>query len=237
VVLYQQNWAGAEAAANSVIAMGYTLAPNYADLFTPEGQDTPEDIWRVEFTAQESNSIGFYYQSKTFGGRREEAPSAALRDAYEANDARKAWNIRVDPRGRRYGNKYPTAVGAEDLHVIRFAEVLLIKAEAQARQGKLTEAIATVNPIRVRAGLAPLVLGVTVIGTGNVLDTQQEVIDAILKERRLELAMEGDRFPDLVRTGRAVAVLNIADRPYQALFPIPQRELDVAPNLTQNPGY
>ncbi len=112
--------------------------------------------------------------------------------------------------------------------MIRFAEVLLIKAESEARQNKLGEALASLNPVRVRAGLALLVLGVDVV-------TQQDVIDAVLREWLLELAFEGDRWPDLVRTGRAVAVLGIEQ--FQALYPIPRAELDVAPNLVQNPGY
>ena len=48
-------------------------------------------------------------------------------------------------------------------------------------------------------------------------------------------ALEGDRWSDLIRTGDAVAVLGI--EPFQTLFPIPQSELDLAPNLEQNPGY
>ena len=65
--------------------------------------------------------------------------------------------------------------------------------------------------------------------------TRQEVIDAILLERRRELAFEGDRWPDLVRTGRAAEVLEIPA--FRTLFPIPQNEVDVAPSITQNPGY
>src|SRR6185503_9961962 len=63
--------------------------------------------------------------------------------------------------------------------------------------------------------------------------SQDEVLAAIDLERRLELAFEGDRWPDLVRTGQAVAVLGIPES--QALFPIPQSERDVAPGVTQNP--
>ncbi len=54
-------------------------------------------------------------------------------------------------------------------------------------------------------------------------------------ERRLELAFEGDRWADLVRTGRAATVMGID--PAMTLWPIPQNERDVAPGLTQNPGY
>lgn len=64
---------------------------------------------------------------------------------------------------------------------------------------------------------------------------QDEVIARILNERRLELAFEGDRWPDLVRTGLATSVLGISTN--QTLYPIPQRDIDVTPGLTQNPGY
>jgi hypothetical protein len=61
------------------------------------------------------------------------------------------------------------------------------------------------------------------------------VIDAVLLERRRELAFEGDRWPDLVRTNRAVALLGIPA--FRTLFPIPQNEIDVAPAIVQNTGY
>jgi len=88
------------------------------------------------------------------------------------------------------------------------------------------EAIATYNLLRVRVGVAPHTLDT---------QTQQQVIDAVLLERRRELAFEGDRWPDLVRTGRAVSVLGIPA--FRTLFPIPQNETDVASSITQNSGY
>jgi len=226
VLLYRQDWTGAEAAANATIALGYRLAASFPDLFEATGNSTPEDIWRASFTATEFNNVGFYYISKSFGGRRELAPTANLASAFEAADVRGTWSVKRDPSNRRYGAKFPTTEGAEDLHVIRLGEVLLNKAEAQARQGKLAEAIATYNQLRVRAGVAPHTLGT---------QTQQQVIDAVLLERRRELAMEGDRWPDLVRTGRAVSVLGIPA--FRTLFPIPQNEIDVAPSIVQNAGY
>jgi hypothetical protein len=262
VLLYRQDWAGAEAAAEEVVAMGYALAGNYRDLFTAEGQDTPEDIFRLAFTAQEFTNLPYYYLSGLVGGRREISPSVGLLHAYGYNadlgydpdtlqttdeddneifnpvDRRAAWSISYDRRPRRYGSKYPEAEGAEDLHVVRFAEVLLNKAEAEARQGKLAEAVDSYNLVRVRAGIAPHILGVTDLDPGagvNFLDTQQEVLNEIYDERRLELAMEGFRWHDLVRLGLAPTVLGIPA--FRTLFPIPERELDVAPNMTQNPGY
>ncbi|MBC7788337.1 MAG: RagB/SusD family nutrient uptake outer membrane protein [Anaerolineae bacterium] len=248
VYLYQEDWANTIVAADAVIAAGYSLAPNFSDLFTPDGQDTPEDIFRVSFTPQEFTNVGFYYISRSFGGRRELSPSFELIDAFGFNadpnydpdtlqttnddgdltfqplDQRAAWSISFDARNRRYGSKYPTTEGAEDQHVIRFAEVLLNKAEALAQLGQLSQALAIVNQIRARAGIP------------NVVATsQQAVIDAIWTERRLELAFEGFRWPDLVRTGQAEALLSIPA--FQTLFPIPQNEVDVAPNIAQNPGY
>jgi len=237
VLLYQQNWAAAETEAEAVAAR-YTLAAAYSDLFTPEGDDTPEDIFRVNFTATEFNNLGYYYRAKgAAGGRREVGPTDALLQAYDPAydpafptvynpvDLRGQWNVSFQGN-TRYGSKYPTGIGAEDLHAIRFAEVLLIQAEAEARQNKLAEAEASVAPIRTRAGLPALRVD---------LMAQAAAISAILQERRLELAYEGDRWPDLVRTGLAVAVLGIPA--YQQLYPIPQNELDVAPQLVQNPGY
>jgi starch-binding outer membrane protein, SusD/RagB family len=227
VMLYMENYQGALDAANTVQAMSYSLAPAFESLFTDEGTDTPEDVFRVSFTATEYNELGYYY---LFDGRWEVAPTANLYAAYSATDARRRFTAGKD--GSDYeGTKFPTTIGAEDLHVIRFAEVVLIKAEALARLNRLPEAVTEYNKIRVRAKLAPHVLGVDVTSQANVLT-------AIENERRLELALEGDRFPDLVRTGRAMAVLGLpANRAFQLLYPIPSRELIVSPALTQNPGY
>ena len=228
VLLYHQDWAGAEDAADATLEQGYELAGSFADLFEATGNSTPEDIWRASFTATEFNNIGFYYISKSFGGRRELAPTADLAAAFEPDDERGTWSIKRDPSNRRYGAKFPTTEGAEDLHVIRLGEVLLNKAEAQARQNKLAAAVATYNLLRVRAGVAPHQLGTDVT-------SQQDVIDAILLERRRELAFEGDRWPDLVRTNRAESLLEIPA--FRTLFPIPQNEIDVAPSIVQNSGY
>ena len=230
VYLYQQNWTGAEAEANAVIAMGYALAPTYGALFTAEGTATSEDILRIAFTPTESSSLSYYYLHKNAGGRREMGPTTSIRSAYEAGDDRRTYSI-SNIGTTFYVSKYPSIVGTEHLHVIRFGEVILIKAEAQARLGRLAEAITTVNALRVRAKLPPLVFG-----TAN-LTSQAQVLAAIEKERRLELAFEGDRWPDLVRLGTVVQVMNLASKPGQALYPIPQADRDVSQGLEQNPGY
>jgi hypothetical protein len=116
------------------------------------------------------------------------------------------------------------------LHVIRYADVLLILAEALAEQDDLGGAVAYMNQVRNRAGLDGYVMGTD-------LATKQDVLDAIFLERRLELAFEGEYWFDLVRTGRAADALGSKWAAHKALWPIPQGEMDTAPNLTQNPGY
>lgn len=238
VFLYQTNYAAAETEAQAVMAMGYTLAPNYANLFTQDGQATPEDIFVLDFTPVDFQLLGYYYRAKgAAGGRREIGPTATLLLQYDpAYTGTQASYNPVDLRGQHnvswqlttlFGSKWPTGIGGEDAHVIRFAEVLLIKAEAEARQGKLVEADSAVDVIRARAGLAALDL----VALG-----QPAAITAILRERRLELVFEGDRWPDLVRTGLATTVFPTMPA-FQQLYPIPLNELDVAPGLVQNPGY
>ncbi|HWC74239.1 MAG TPA: RagB/SusD family nutrient uptake outer membrane protein [Gemmatimonadales bacterium] len=241
VYLYQKNYAGAETEAQAVAAGGFKLDSLYSHLFTPEGDDTPEDVFRLHFDAVDYCWEGYYYRHSEEQGRREISPSINLIEAYDPGytgaptsykpvDKRGQWNISFQDSTDGtsvYGSKWPTGIGAEDIHVIRFAEVLLIQAEAEARQNKLLEAEATLTPVRTRAGLP-----------AARIDTlsQSAAIDAILQERRLELAMEGDRWPDLVRTGRVQNFLpGVAA--FQTRYPVPLNELDVAPGLVQNPGY
>jgi len=241
VYLYQKNYAGAETEAETVAGGGFSLAASYGDLFTAEGDDTPEDILRLHFDAVDYCWEGYYYLPYEVQGRGEIEPSLDLIQAYAPSyngspatfittDERGNWNITFfDPTNGStvYGSKWRTGIGAEDIHVFRFAEVLLIQAEAEARQNKLGEAEATLTLIRTRAGLP---------AAGLDTMSQANAIAAILHERRLELAMEGDRWPDLVRTGRVQNFLP-AVAAFQTLYPIPLNELDVAPGLVQNPGY
>lgn len=227
VLLYRGDWSGAEDAALAVAGMGYALAPAFDDLFTPDGAPTTEDILRVVFTPADYNNIGYYYISSDCGGGRGEVGVAPdLAAAFSPSDARGGWTVLAVDEDL-CGGKYPTTLGAEDVHAIRYAEVLLNLAEAFARQNRLGEAVDAYNEVRARAGLAHHVLG-------SDVTTQQEVLDAVWRERRLELALEGDRWPDLVRTGRADAVVPGAAACAHRL-PIPQDEMDVAPNLEQNP--
>ena len=110
---------------------------------------------------------------------------------YHPTDARGIYDISRQGT-RTYSSKFRNPAGDEDLHVIRLGEVILIRAEALAQLNRLPEAVAEYNRLRVRAGLAPD----PVVGL-----TQAGVLAAIARERRLELAFEGDRWADIVRTG------------------------------------
>ena len=119
-----------------------------------------------------------------------------------------------------YSNNYRT---------IRYADVLLMAAEAFNKSSNDLKAQTYLNLVRRRA-FGDNAHDITATGTA--------LYDAILNERRLELAMEGERFFDLVRTGKATAVLGplgfVTGK--HELFPIPQGEIDIS-SLKQNPGY
>lgn len=125
----------------------------------------------------------------------------------------------------------PTAGGSfNDFPVLRYSDVLLTYAEAQARLNNFSEANDYLNMVRERANLEEI----------NA-STMDEFIDIILSERRKEFVAEGMRWFDLTRLGRLEQAVqeakNISVGSQYYLFPIPQRERDVNPNLPQNQGY
>lgn len=224
--LEQGEWAQARDLATGVIESGaYSLAPTYAALI--ESENGPESIFEVQFTVTNGNNQAFWYYPQGLGGRMGYVPTNGLYGAYEAGDARRDVSIGTFAGGL-FGNKYrDIANGSDNVSVLRLGEMYLVRAEANARLGASAAVVrADVNVIRKRAGLPDL---------PATVDTREALIDAILRERRLEFAFEGFRFFDLRRTGRAQSVLGIA--PNRLLFPIPQGELDVNPALVQNPGY
>jgi len=115
--------------------------------------------------------------------------------------------------------------------VVRYADVLLMLAEAMNENGKTTEAIPYLNQIRTRAGVSEYPLSMS----------QAETRDAIAKERRLELSFEGVRWFDLVRTGKAYETMkDVGMAPYMTVFPLPLTQVQLINDpaiLPQNPGY
>ncbi len=224
--LEQGKHAQARDAATAVIGSGrYALASTYRGIFTTK--NTSEAIFELQYSVNNQNSLAFWYFPQSLGGRRGIAPTASLNNAFEAGDTRKAAQIATSGTSL-YGIKFFRVANSDDnIPIIRLADMYLTRAEANARLGADPATVrADINVVRRRAGLADLPATVA---------SQDALITAILQERRLEFAMEGHRFFDLRRNGRATTVLNISAN--RLLFPIPQAEIQVNPNLQQNPGY
>ena len=130
--------------------------------------------------------------------------------------------------------KYPT-LDEQDWVELRLSDIIMLYAEALNENGSSpTEVLALLDPIRSRAGLFPL--------DPAVINTQDLVAQAILDERRLELAFEGHRWFDLVRTGTVDAEMGETIDPVYHIFPLPDSEIrasfvDGEPVITQNEGY
>lgn len=259
VQLYQKNYAAALAASDQVLTLGYSLVPDFYRMFRLEGENGPESVFEVQCTTlpgncDASNSYWALSQSaRPQFGWGFCTPTADLANAFEPNDKRKAGTIllrgTVTPDGdsislqnsnERYNMKayVPNSVtkaclyGADqNIRILRYAETLLLNAEAANELNQTTKALAAVNQVRTRAGLPPLPGGTT----------QDALRQAIWQERRVELALEyGDRFFDLVRQGRAATVLK--NRGFvtgkNEVFPIPLSQIQLSGGkLVQNPGY
>lgn len=258
VYLTQGKWAEAEASATNIIASNkFQLATNVNDVFL---QTSPETISALGYTT-ESNRVNspktaavassFLPQGSyaIFFEETMPALSVNLINSFEPGDLRKAnWTLLSNaggypnPLNRMFCYKYKYNVTyyqgtipagrEEDFKFIRLAEVYLIRAEARAQQSKLTEGASDLDKIRNRAGLL-----------NTTAATKSDLIEAVLKERRVELFCEnGSRWFDLVRTGKADAVLSALSyktnwKPYMVLFPLRINDLNANLNLTQNPGY
>lgn len=193
-------------------------------------------------------------------------PSQSLVNAYEAGDVRKnATIIFIDNSGKYTGTRLfdgfriPSSDSVQNLrynykayhsenknvesflgnrdrkqknvHLLRFAEVLLINAEAANELAKPDLAIQNLNRVRTRANLA-----------GRATASKEKIREYIWHERHVELAMEHDRFFDLVRTGQAATVMKNNQRNYMVgkheFLPIPALQIALSGGkLTQNTGY
>jgi hypothetical protein len=123
---------------------------------------------------------------------------------------------------------------AINFRVIRYADVLLMEAEALNELVRTAEAYPLVDSVRARVSLVPLPAGLT----------QDQMRQRILRERMFELGLEGQRWADLQRHGLITPALQATDAEFQffvagksELLPIPQSERDLNPNVRQNPGW
>jgi hypothetical protein len=210
--------------------------------------NTNQASWLSTFTGPRNSNM-------VAGGWGWNQPTQEFVDSYEPGDLRKDVTILYDgcPQfdGMDYDPGYsttgynlrkflvPKSIASSydnspmDFPVLRYADVLLMKAEALNNLGKTTEAEAPLNEVRARAGL-PAVTGLS----------QADFKAKVLHERRMELAFEGQRWFDLIRVDNGDYGLNFLHSIGKVnatskflLLPIPQKEIDANPNLTQNPGY
>lgn len=267
VFLTLGDYTSAEQLAMEVINSGtYALYPDYAELFQPAGENSIESIFEVQAEAFEIGGGGSQYNQVQgvrgtpnlgWGFNR---PSDDLIAAYEPGDPRRDATIlfvgEVLPDGsaiiednpsivnERYNQKawvpeHPGGLenGPGNIRILRYADILLIAAEAMNENGKQGEALGFLNQVRARArgnrtGILP-----------DVITTDQTTLrQRIWQERRVELAMEQQRWFDLLRQQRAADVMKAVGKNFEEgkheLFPIPRTEIDLSGGLLeQNPGY
>jgi hypothetical protein len=275
VMLYRQNWQRAFSLSDSIVTQKlgtYGLLDNYFEIWRETGANSIESIFEVQTgeNAACEAAIANYAecQAPRAGGKFGWAdlgwgfgtPSQSLLDEYETGDRRAAATIiTIQPNGTflwdgfripgrdsvenaRYNYKSYHSQIAEtncgnrgrlpkNLRILRYAEILLIHAEAALALGNGGTAATDITALHPRAGL------------GTVTSVTREYI---WHERRVELAMEHDRFFDLIRQdalapGRAAAAFTAHGKTFNQrnkVFPIPQRQIDLGGgNLKQNDGY
>lgn len=240
--LYQGNWAEAESFATSVIESGkYTLESSFSAVVKEDF--TSEAIFEVGYSVSDDpGTDGNIGLNNLFVGRREIIPSNEVVLALSSPESGDRFSSISFDATELGGNdngwsvaKYGTA-DADNNNVVAFRlpEMYLIRAEARAQQDRNAgdnSAQSDINVLRTRAN-APTVGAVS----------KSQMLRLIEEERRYELAFEGHRWYDLVRTGRATAVMTVFSpnwRDGYQLWPIPQREMQNNPALigNQNPGY
>ena len=234
------------------------MTPNFADIYKVSGENNAESIFEIQGKGGASQP-GIQQYSQTQGARGAggwgwgfATPSQSLVDAFneEGDTERRDATIifrnstlydgRVVPatvENPYYNYKvYSSNFTGEDdsdanIRYLRYAEVLLMKAEAMNELGQTAAAIPFLNQVRNRAGLP-----------NTTAVSQADLRVAIWKERRLELALEHDRWFDLVRTGQAQSAMAANGKTFvvgkHEVFPIPASFISESKGASsQNPNY
>lgn len=243
--LYTENWGAVPGLVDQIAGLGYGLNTNYFDSF------------RTEFT---DNEVIFAYDHQTGATPRRGngmmaplgwgffAPTQSFIDEFEPNDPRLLYSVNVPNKwmNKMLGSLDGTNLGSDDAPnnkiYIRYADVLLWKAEALHEQGDQAGAVAIINQVRQRARNGVDANG-NIPPAGTLPDRPASTDPAQVKawlihERRVELGFENQRLLDLKRWGIAQQVLQAHGKNFQPkhmLYPIPQSEIDAsAGTLTQN---
>ncbi|OAV67390.1 SusD family protein [Bacteroidales bacterium Barb4] len=266
VYLTQKDWANARKTSKEVIDAGwYDLFDDFADVFNVETKNGKEHIFSVQFKGY-ANFTGNCMAGRS-APTNEEVPGVngdyadalhaegGLYESFGDDDERKAVTFVTEMISPSDGQLYrfiphihkyydPAAVGdqynnsSKNISVIRYAELLLIYAEALNEENNApnAEAYWAIDKVRERAGIAKL------SDTRPNLSAEQ-FRDSVFQERRKELVFEYQRWFDLSRRGADYYVKTLhaagktAAAPRHIHFPVPQRELDLNPNLKQNPEW
>jgi hypothetical protein len=207
----------------SEVAGMFAKAPNPESLFEVNYDAATETLWVNDCTACYTWPQGTWFAMW---------PSAELLALFQPGDARLAL-YPTTANGIRYVNKYTYARGSwtDNSPVIRYADVLLMRAEAYAESGQTALAQADLNALRAKRNAAPIT------ATGAAL------INAIQDERRRELAFEGHRWFDLKRRGMDIVKPAYGSNPtvpftdFRILAPLPNTQVQNNVQLKQNPGY
>ncbi len=238
VYLQTGNYSKAEAplaaVVNGAAAAGISLQAEFADIFGVDNDLNSEIIYATQVSSSIVDEYGFSEFWSWSGGldtkslRPLDTDLVAAFDASEG-DLRRAVTIDTATMA---SPKFPQTGGPDhDWIELRLADVILMYAEALNENGSAAGTVlGLLDPIRMRAGLDPL--------DASVLNSQSLVRQAIQDERRLELAFEGHRWFDLVRTGTVDAEMGqTVDSKYH-VFPIPESEVLASFGvITQNDGY
>lgn len=251
--------------ADELAADGFDLVADFSDLFgtnaannDAKARNTVESILEGQFFPGSGNWVTWMFGrdlsnwNSNFTWAKWVTPSRDLIRAYQAAGDEVRFNESIVYYETTWSNYYPASnypfmyklrSAFNSIIRLRYADILLLKAEALIMGGSDLEAAAEIiDRIRLRAGLPRL--------ASNVRGNRDAMVDALLNERRLELAFEGQRWFDLVRLDKVEDVMNAVyardsgRRPLVYPFdansyrlPIPQSAIDQNPNLIQNPGY
>lgn len=243
----------------------HSLLANYSDIFLTTNEMNAEIVFAVRYTKGNVPSTGspftnlFAASTSNAGGvgtgylfntlRKDLVDTLVASGAADKRNAASYTLVNTYYPTKKYADVPAADLDADnDWIIIRYADILLMYAEALNEQNaaNVATAVPFVNRIRTRAGFTGAALLPTTL-------TQHALRIAIEKERRLELNLEGHRWFDLVRTGRAIAVMNnhftkyairlnatspiVQIDAHNLLFPVPIGEINTNPIITQNLGY
>ena len=250
VALYSQQWPEVITIVNELQGLNYySLNTNYFDNFSIAKEFTDNEvIFAYDHQSNTSPRTGNGLCALLGWGF--VAPTTNFINAFEPNDPRLGYTVTGQDvykyLGELNGNNKGNDDAASNKIYIRWADVLLWKAEALNETGSYPAAIAIINQIRARARNTVTVAG-TIPPAGTLPDrdvtsvNKAQIKDWLIQERRVELGFESQRFNDLKRWGLAKTFLtdrgkNFQDKNY--FYPVPQGEIDRSGGtITQNTGY